>query len=502
MTQEGPPLYRLAGLLFFCLGLVLSASPVIADPVQGALKPDLRILIDISGSMKESDPDNLRQPALELIVRLLPDGARAGVWLFGEDVETLVEHRVVDAEWRKQARQAVSQIDSSGLRTNIPAALAAATYDWGRMDPGYRTSILLLTDGKVDVSESPMVNATAARKLLTERALELGQTGIPVHTIALSDEADWKFLDSLAQVTGGAADKAGSAEDLSRIFLRSVEMAAPMARVPITNRSFMIDDSVKEFTALVFHDNLQPDQLQLVAPDGVQLDAGLDSDTVDWFISTQFAMVTVSAPVIGSWSLTAPPEASLRVTVISDLQLDIDPPPNSLPTGRRSELGLRLLDKGQVITDPEILQLFAVTLEIRDPEGERKVINVSARYDLPENGEYRVALPALDLPGRYQLMARIRGETLRRKLPMYIDVYATGGTSSISTRPVEFGGDQLMLPALTMAGIVLFAILVGLVIRRRRQRRRIALWKKRALDTRTTGEQTALSGVRANDDDG
>ncbi|MDP4651812.1 MAG: VWA domain-containing protein, partial [Haliea sp.] len=98
-------------------------------------QPDLRLLIDISGSMKQSDPDNLRAPALELIVRLLPDGARAGVWIFGETVQQIVPHQVVDGAWRERALDAVARIDNSGQRTNIPAALAAATYDLSSMDP-------------------------------------------------------------------------------------------------------------------------------------------------------------------------------------------------------------------------------------------------------------------------------------------------------------------------------------------------------------------------------
>ncbi len=74
----------LGAVLWLLLAVVPPAA--LADPGNVALKPDLRLLIDVSGSMKESDPDNLRAPALELIVRLLPEGARAGVWTFGESV--------------------------------------------------------------------------------------------------------------------------------------------------------------------------------------------------------------------------------------------------------------------------------------------------------------------------------------------------------------------------------------------------------------------------------
>jgi Mg-chelatase subunit ChlD len=187
--------------------LLIATAGVRGDAgLSDGLKPDVRLLIDISGSMKDSDPENLRAPALDLIVRLLPEGSKAGVWSFGHEVELLVEHRVVDSSWRKNAAQAVAEIDNSGLLTNIPAALEAALYDFDRLDPTYRTSIILLTDGKVDISESPMTNAIAARLLLATQAPALGAAGIPVHTIALSDEADWAFLTSLAKATGGIAE--------------------------------------------------------------------------------------------------------------------------------------------------------------------------------------------------------------------------------------------------------------------------------------------------------
>ena len=70
-----------AGSLLFLFAV--AAVPVSADVSESGLKPDVRLLIDISGSMKQSDPENLRAPALDLIVRLLPEGSRAGVWIFG-----------------------------------------------------------------------------------------------------------------------------------------------------------------------------------------------------------------------------------------------------------------------------------------------------------------------------------------------------------------------------------------------------------------------------------
>jgi hypothetical protein len=477
--------------------LLLLAPLAIADAglAQGMM-PDVRLLIDISGSMKQSDPDNLRAPALDLIVRLLPEGSRAGVWIFGEEVELLVPHRVIDDEWRQQAQQAVSAIDNSGQRTNIPAALAAATYDLDRMDPAFRTSIVLLTDGKVDVAESPMTNAKAASNVLTKVAPELGATGIPVHTIALSEEADWVFLRSLAQNTAGLAEKAQSASELTAIFLQSLEMVAPTARVPVQGKVFQIDDSVDEFTALVFFDD-ESARVGLVSPAGDRYTPSASPEGVEWFSNRQFALVTVHDPLPGDWRLIAPKGATTRVTVISDLRLDVDPLPNSLPAGRHAELGLSLRENGEVLTDPEVLGLFALSVHIQGPRGGEIVIDVSRDYPIPEDGEYRITVPPFEEPGRYQILARLTAQTLQRELPMYVDVIATPAKSTLVTRGDDLPEDDLGAPLFGLGAIILVLGALAYLILRRRKRRKLDLWHRRSRISESAEEAELVEGMSA-----
>ncbi|MFV0478922.1 MAG: VWA domain-containing protein [Parahaliea sp.] len=473
--------------------------PLMADIVQRAPQPDLRLLIDISGSMKESDPDNLRGPALELIVRLLPDGAKAGVWAFGQDVKVLVPHGIVDEVWRQQAQQAVAHIDNSGQRTNIPAVLAAATYDFGSLDPAYRTSIVLLTDGKVDVSASPIANISAAKKLLEDTAPNLAATGIPIHTIALSDHADWAFLRSLAEVSTGLADKAETAGDLTEIFVQSLEMVAPAARVPLAGGSFSIDDSVESFTALVFFTDT-PADLGLVAPDGESFSAAEAKDNAEWFVTGRFALVSVKNPVPGSWQLEAPTDARIRVTVIADLQLEADPLPSSMPADRAGEIGIRLRSGDELLTDVQLLELLHISLDITGPDGTTKTIDVSADYPVPPTGEYRVSIPAFEQAGRYQLLARVQGKTLMRELPMYVDVVASPERNTINTRPEDVPETSLILPVLTLFGVLALVAFVAWLESRRRRRRKLAIWQRR-FETSRDDEETVVATIRADSDD-
>lgn len=67
-------------LTLLTLFLLLFSLNVPAKQKSGA---DIRVLIDVSGSMRQNDPQNLRRPALRMLVGLVQPGTHAGVWTFG-----------------------------------------------------------------------------------------------------------------------------------------------------------------------------------------------------------------------------------------------------------------------------------------------------------------------------------------------------------------------------------------------------------------------------------
>jgi len=93
---------------------------------------DIRVLIDVSGSMKKNDPKNLRLPALRLLVGLLPSDSTAATWNFGTNTTLLVPLGKTDEKWKKTARQASKKIHSRDLFTNIGLALEAAIAGWNK----------------------------------------------------------------------------------------------------------------------------------------------------------------------------------------------------------------------------------------------------------------------------------------------------------------------------------------------------------------------------------
>ncbi len=461
--QSMLPIRRLLCLL--CVLLMLQTLAVPTLEAQDQL-PDVRLLIDVSGSMRESDPQNLRKPALELMVQLLPDGSRAGVWTFGQWVNMVVPHGEVDEPWRLQASAAVAEINNFGMLTNIPDVLELSTFDIEQLQYQYRTSIILLTDGKVEVSKDAADNRRAARDLLEKVAPELRDWGVTVHTIALSDEADWEFLRALARITGGLAERAQSAEELSAVFLQALDIAAPTEQVPLLGGEFLIDDSVEEFTVLVFPD-ADTGSVSLIAPSGATVTRDKVPPGTNWHHNERFELISVGAPESGEWRIVAPGSIT-RVNVISHLSLALDRLPTTMPSGHSPEIGLRLLDSEQVITDPDLLDILAVTIRVYRSDNQQWELELSGE-EAGSSGEMRIELPMLGESGRYEIVVHVDGRSFQREVSLVTDVVdREPAVDPADAVPAELPGQGLpgwLIPA-GVSGLLLLGLAVWLVRRR------------------------------------
>lgn len=448
--------------LLLCPGALSAAEPL----------PDVRILIDVSGSMRSSDPQNLRASALELMVQLLPDGSMAGVWTFGQWVNMVVPHGEVNDAWREQASAAVAQISNFGLLTNIPDAIELSTFDIERLQHQYRTSIILLTDGKLEITSDPADNARATRSLLQKVAPDLHNWGIAVYTIALSDEADWDLLQSLAQRTGGLAERANSPEQLSRVFLQALDIAAPTEQLPVQGGEFLIDDSIEEITVLVFPEE-SVEGVSLVDPDGntLQLDSAMVG--LSWYHNERFELITIGNPQPGQWRIVAP-GAIARVNVISHLSLALDRLPVSMPSGHSPEFGLRLVDGDRVITDPDLLAVLQLGVRVYRADDQQWELAFSGA-ELGASGEFRIGLPMLAEPGRYEVVLHLEGHSFQREATFVTEVSAPttqrDASAAMPANAPSTGMPGWLLPAV-VSGLLLLALLLWWFRRPQAQPRR------------------------------
>ncbi|MDH5396376.1 MAG: hypothetical protein OEW97_08870, partial [Gammaproteobacteria bacterium] len=59
-------------LIVVVLLAVMISAPANAEQGHSSPITDLRVIVDISGSMKKTDPKNLRRPAIRLLAGLIP----------------------------------------------------------------------------------------------------------------------------------------------------------------------------------------------------------------------------------------------------------------------------------------------------------------------------------------------------------------------------------------------------------------------------------------------
>ena len=316
---------------------------VLAVPAfaEGTRTPDLRLIIDISETALGAEQDLQLGQSLAVLVRLLPEGSRVGIWAFDETVEQLAPVQQIDDSWREAAARALLAVKSRGSGSDIRAALAAASVKMPESDARYDTSIVLISSGRPDVSSSPMTDANAARELIQKRAPELASQGIPVHTVAVSSDADRIFLGSLARLTGGLALRARSSTELARSLLRLLQTISPVSTLPIAKSRFAVDESVDTFTLLFTGENAL-ENVTLYTPVGERITRAQSPSGLHWFGNDRFTLITVNKPEVGVWKFNAPDAERAQVRVQSSLQLQVNPSPDILAVGESIELNLQL----------------------------------------------------------------------------------------------------------------------------------------------------------------
>ncbi len=414
---------RFSALLLCGLLGLFSPPPYAQTPDQAmpALQPsDVRLLIDVSGSMKNTDPKNLRKPAYELLVRLLPNDSRAGVWTFGIRVQQMMHHQPVDSGWRSQALTQGDRIVSTDLYTYIGAALERAAFD---LEAGvsHKRSIILLTDGVVDIGKDADENARERERILQDLLPRLQSAGYTLHTIALSEQADHDLMERLAKATDGVYASVMSADELMGVFLRIFDQAVPQERLPLEKNRFLVDESIEEFTVLVFR-KPGSSATALKSPAGDIYTHSLPAHGVSWHSSAHYDLITVTGPRPGEWSLEAELDPDNRVTLVSNLRLVVTPPKNNIEVSQTLDLHFLLQEDEKPLVDPQFLQILNIDVIVtRDSDGRQWQLPIANTVP-PIDGVYAQPLELFRETGHYRVQLRIDGKTFKREYQHQVTV--------------------------------------------------------------------------------
>ncbi len=433
------------GIVSYFLTAMLLLMPF-ASHAAGEVD-DIRILIDVSGSMKQNDPANLRIPALKLINGLIPTGSRAGVWTFGRYVNGTVKWGAVNDSWRKLADDGAGKIHSSGLFTNIESVLKRASVGWDKEDANTNRIMLLLTDGQVDISKDAAKNAASRERVLDKSLKELQDKNVQLHTIALSQGADQELLKQLALETGGSFVMAETAEALQKAFFRLFERASQPDTVAIEGNTFKVDKSISELTLLIFRPpGSSPTYLH--PPEGQEISARSPGNST-WRVDEGYDLVTIKDPAVGVWKVEAIMDPDNRLMVITELQLDSAGVPAYLRPSEPINISAALYTRGNKISKNSFLRFVEFSAIHIKPDGE-ETRHEMAHTEVRENkGDYLfnwsetldVGMHSFVIEANARTFSRSQRVDVEVQWPVVVDVTSAGepGNYHIDVSPrVEY----------------------------------------------------------------
>ena len=420
----------------FLLGLLLLGLfwPPPARPAAGDAGVDAVLVIDSSGSMKETDPKRLRVAAAKMFISLLGPEDRVGLISFSDDGYPVIHLTPAIPSNQALLFKGVDKVSARGVYTNLHAALAKGREMLLKEgDPKRRRLLILMSDGKMDVGDWNR-DRELMRGIREELIPRLRNDGIEAYTIAFTEASDMRLMREIADGTGAMSRMASNDRALHQVFSTLFESAKEPDMLPIEGGEFLVDDSVEEVT-IVASKGGPLTEIYLVMPDGRRITAEVAGRRVRWFKSEAFDMITLLGPPAGRWRLVSDTDGA-RAYVVTNLGLEArladgaDPAP-----GRPVDILAWLQQGGSPLAKPELLAVTRFTVTVDAGDGKPRVIDMAAA---PEAGEgVQTGRVVLDKPGSYRLRVGARSKTFQREKIVFVEIPAPEADAPAEPAPVE-----------------------------------------------------------------
>lgn len=407
------------GILFAAIAVAIALAAPLPAKAQGASTNRYNVVIvtDASGSMAQTDPDDLRFDAIGRFVALLAQkGNKVGVVAFGEGtplVEPLAD--AGSASGRQELVSRASEVKGESW-TNIGAGLAQAVdmLDEGR-DESLPSIVLLLSDGNTDMATDD--EKTASLEAKAEAIERARQAGYEIYTVSLNANgaADSTELSQIANATGGEFREVTSADDLQSVYdlyYSLVFDAQADGGIDITIPDSGVAEGgfeiagvgVEEVNVLVTG---SPSDWSLTKPGGSVLTREQLADTT--FTSDAFVSLKVASPEAGTWgyAIHGVPGDHVRVDIVRNANmaasLELGTPAGKVEQGSTVEARVTLSEGGRALPMSDC-GAFSGELVITGSDGS------SSEVALERGSDAFTASFALDERGSYTVEANVSGD--------------------------------------------------------------------------------------------
>jgi hypothetical protein len=376
---------------------------------------DVILTIDTSGSMKQTDPDNLRIEACKLFLTLLDSGNKVALVTFDASAATLGPMMALGQN-RNELLTRLERVSSDGQHTDLYKAILHSSEILSESSQK-RRAIVLMTDGRMDVGD-PSTDRELSARLFDTLIPQLKGQEIQIFTVAFTKESDFDFLKRVSLRSGGFFHLAERDKDLHVTFTNIYDRLTVPDTLPVKGDEFYVDRSVREINVVVTKSDPEADVV-LMLPDRRSETYPDHSADVQWYQSQAFEMITVAQPMPGPWRIRYGAEKGNKVFILTDLRLRSSFSKTVIPieTDTRIEVWLQ---QGPDADERDPLQIhdLRVTGEVEETEGVAsplRFVDDGTKGDKKAGDGVHTGLLRTSRHGEHRLRIRALGMTFERE---------------------------------------------------------------------------------------
>ncbi|MCR5322053.1 MAG: VWA domain-containing protein [Lachnospiraceae bacterium] len=433
---------------------------------------DVVIVVDTSGSMRQTDSERIAVEAAKLFVDMMEtSGSQVGLVSFSDSLGTVLGMTQIESLADKDfIKDSINGLKYAG-DTDIGLALKKA-YDILQINAknsNNKKAILFLTDGKIDLPKGVDRKDADSLNDSLEVLEKAKNDGIPIYSIGLNADGnvDQQLITKLSQETNGRKYVVDSADELPDIFN---EIFADFINSNIISLGDFVTDG-KKSTVIPFEipNNsvleanlilLSDQKLQgvsVIGPSGAdELKAGNNVYLVE---SSKYSLIKLITPPKGKWTLEVSGKKGCKVHVnlIFNYKVELKSKVDLVENGGKFiNVESWLKREGQKLDDQDIYSAFTGKAYVTDSNGNKQA------FDMQLSGSsFTTSIPADSYSGTVTVYSRVDGETMYRESePVTLNLSAVPSPTPEPTKAPNRSPEITNIPdKLEMSG--LFAMLGG-----------------------------------------
>lgn len=388
--------------------LISCAASVLAKTNDGVSNLDVIFVLDVSGSMKTSDPEEIRTEAIKMFLDMCGvTGNKVGLVAYSDNIVREHNLAAMNSAGDKDSVKSMTTSIPFGQKTDTGMAIKEAVK---LMESGHENTnkpvIILLSDGKNDPGRS----MDESLKDLNDATNTAKSKGYPIYTIGLNYDGtvDKAQLQSISNKTDGKTYITNKAEELTQIL---TDIYADNSKINIqSGGSISANGGFQEVKLNIPNANVleanvsmlsnKPVEVKLVNPKGAEV--SIPSKDIIFTSSNKYSMLKIVKPMQGDWIIKVKGISGDKINISYifnyDIELEAKFDPVAPKAGAVMNIEAYFMGNGQVIDDNELYKDMKAKLVVKSlKNGDSKEFPLqnsnhlfTGKYTLQDNDEYEV----------------------------------------------------------------------------------------------------------------